>query len=44
MGKPEGNRAQGRRGRRPEDNVKMGLRETEWGDMDCIDVDKDRER
>lgn len=44
MGKPEGNRALGRRVRRPEDNVKMGLRETEWGDVDCIDVDEERKR
>jgi hypothetical protein len=34
VGKPEGKRLLGRHGHRWEDNIKMGLREIGWGDMD----------
>ena len=30
--------------RRWEDDIKMGLREVEWGDMDWIDLAQDRDR
>jgi hypothetical protein len=30
--------------RRWEDNIKMYLREVEWGDMDWIDLAQDRDR
>jgi hypothetical protein len=33
VGKPEGKRPLGRLGRRWEDNIKMELREIEWGGM-----------
>jgi hypothetical protein len=34
LGKPERNRQLGRLRRRCEDNIRMGLREIEWGGMD----------
>jgi hypothetical protein len=34
----------GRPRRRWEDNIKMDLREVEWGDMDWIDLVQDRDR
>jgi hypothetical protein len=37
-GKPEGKRPLGRPRRRWEDNIKMDLREIEWGGMDWIDL------
>jgi len=44
MRKPEGKRKTGRRRRRWEDNIKMDLQEVGWGDMDWIDLAKDRDR
>jgi hypothetical protein len=38
MGKPEGKRQLGRPSRRCVDNIKIGLREIGWGDMDWIDL------
>jgi hypothetical protein len=37
VGKPEGKRPLGRHRRRWEANIRMDLREIEWGDMDWID-------
>jgi hypothetical protein len=44
VGKPEVKRPPGTHGRRWEDNIKIGLRETEWGGMDLIHLAQDRER
>jgi hypothetical protein len=38
VGKPEGKRPLGLPRRRWMDNIKMELREMEWGDMDSIDL------
>jgi hypothetical protein len=38
VGKPEGKRPLGRPRRRWEDNIKMDLREIEWGGMDWTDL------
>jgi hypothetical protein len=38
VGNPEGKRPLGRHIRRWKDNIKMGLREIEWGGMNFIDV------
>jgi hypothetical protein len=38
--KPEGKRPLGRTRHRWEDNIKMDLRETGWGGMDLIDLDR----
>jgi hypothetical protein len=38
VGKPEGKRPQGRPGCRWVDNIRIDLRETEWGSMDWIDL------
>jgi hypothetical protein len=38
VGKPEGKRSLGRRRCKWEDNIRMGLIEIGWGDMDWIDV------
>jgi hypothetical protein len=43
VGKREGKRPLGRRRHRWEDNIKMDLREVEWG-VDWIDVAHDRDR
>ena len=43
-GKREGRSSLGRSRRRWEDNVKMGLLEVGWGDMDWTDVAQDRDR
>jgi hypothetical protein len=40
--KPEGKRPLGRQRRRWVDNIKMDLREIEWGDMDWIDLAEER--
>jgi hypothetical protein len=37
LGKPEGKRPLGRPRRRWEDNIKMDIRDIEWGGMDWID-------
>jgi hypothetical protein len=39
VGKPEGKSR-----RRWEDNIKIDLREVEWGGMDCSGLDQDRDR
>jgi hypothetical protein len=43
-GKSEGKRPLGRSGRRWEDNIKMDLREIEWGGMNWIDLAQDRDQ
>jgi hypothetical protein len=40
VGKPEGERLLGRPRRMCADNIKMDLRDPEWGDMDWIDRGK----
>jgi hypothetical protein len=42
LGKPERKMPLGRHKSRWEDNIKMDLREIEWGGMDCIDLLQDR--
>jgi hypothetical protein len=42
MGKPEGKRPLGRPRRRWVDNIRMDLGEVGWGDVDWIDLAKDR--
>jgi hypothetical protein len=42
--KPEGKRPLGRPRRRWVHNIKVDLREIEWGDMDWIDLSQDRDR
>jgi hypothetical protein len=42
MGKPEGKRPLGIPRRRWEDNIRMDLREVEWGDMDWTDLVQNR--
>jgi hypothetical protein len=44
VGRPEGRRPLGRPRRRWEDNIKIYLRETEFGDVDWIHLFKDRVR
>jgi hypothetical protein len=44
MGKPEGKRPLGRPRSRWVNNIKMDLREVEWGGMDRIDLAQDRDR
>jgi hypothetical protein len=44
VGKPEGKRPLGRPRRRWVDNSRMDLGEVGWGDMDWIDLAKDRNR
>jgi hypothetical protein len=39
-----GKRPLGRPRRRWVDNIRVDLGEVEWGDMDCIGLDKDRNR
>jgi hypothetical protein len=41
VGKPEGKRPLGRPRRRWEDNIRMGLREIEWEDVDWINPAQD---
>ena len=43
-GKPGRNRPFRRRGLRREDNIKMGIQEVGWGDMDWIDLARDRDK
>jgi hypothetical protein len=42
VGKPEGKRPLGRPRRRRGDNIRMDLGEVGWGDVDWIDLAKDR--
>jgi hypothetical protein len=44
VGKPEGNRPQGRQRRRWIDNIKMDLGETGWDDVDWIGLAQDRDK
>jgi hypothetical protein len=44
VGKPEGRRPLGRPRRRRVDNIRMGLGEVGWGDVDWIGLTKDRNR
>jgi hypothetical protein len=44
VGRPEGRRPLGRPGRRWEDNIKIGLGETGFGDVDWIHLAQDRGR
>jgi hypothetical protein len=44
VGKPKGKRPLGRPRRRCVDNIRMDLGEVEWGDVDWIDLAKDRNR
>jgi hypothetical protein len=44
VGKPEGKRPLGRPRLRWEDNIKMYLREIGWGDMELIDLARDRDQ
>jgi hypothetical protein len=44
VGKPEGNRPLGGPTRRSVDNIKIGLREIEWGGMEWIDLAQDRDQ
>jgi hypothetical protein len=43
-GKPEEKTPLGRPRRRWEDNIKIDVREIGWGDMDCIDLARDRDQ
>jgi hypothetical protein len=44
MGKPEGKRPLRRSTRKWEDNIKMDLREMDWGGMEWTDLPQDRDR
>jgi hypothetical protein len=44
VGKPDGKRPLGRPRRRCVDNIKIVLRETEWGGMGWIDLAQDRDQ
>jgi hypothetical protein len=44
VGKPEGKRPLGRLRRRWEDNIKMDVRQMEWGGMDWIDLAQNRDQ
>jgi hypothetical protein len=44
LGKPEGQRPLGRPRHRCVDNIKMDLREIEWGGMDWIELAQDRDQ
>jgi hypothetical protein len=44
VGKPQGKRPLGRPRRRWEDNIRMDLREIEWGGMDWIELAQDRDQ
>jgi hypothetical protein len=43
VGRPEGRRPLGRPRRRWEDNIKIVLREIGFGDVDWINLDRDRD-
>jgi hypothetical protein len=44
LGKPERKRPLGRPRRRWMDDIKIDLRETEWGGSDCIDLAQNRDQ
>jgi hypothetical protein len=44
VGKPEGRRSLGRRGRRWEDGIRMYLTDIGWGGVDSIRLAQDRDR
>jgi hypothetical protein len=44
VGKPEGKRPLGRPRRRWVDDIRMDLGEVGWGDVDWVDLAKDRNR
>jgi hypothetical protein len=44
IGEPEGKRSLGRPRHRRVDNVKMDLRDIEWGGMGWIDMAQDKDR
>ena len=44
VGKPEGRRPLGRPRRRWVDNIRMDLQEVRCGYMDCVGLDRDRDR
>jgi hypothetical protein len=44
VGKPEGKRPLGISRRRWVDNIKMDLRDIDWGGMDWIDLAQDRDQ
>jgi hypothetical protein len=44
VGKPEGSRSLGRPRRRWLDNIRIGIGEVGWSDVDWIDLAQDRER
>jgi hypothetical protein len=44
LGKPEGKWPLGRLGLVWDDNIKMGLQEVGWGDIDWMDMAQDRDR
>jgi hypothetical protein len=44
VGKLEGKRPLGKPRRKWVDNIKMNFREIEWGDVDWIDLDRDRDQ
>ena len=44
VGRRDGKRPLGGRGRRWDDNIKMALQEVGWRDMECIAQAQDRER
>jgi hypothetical protein len=44
VGKPNGKKLLGKRRRSWEDNIRIGLRETEWSGMDWIDLAQDRDQ
>jgi hypothetical protein len=44
VGKPEGRRLLGRPRRRWLDNIRMGIAEVTWGDVDWIGLAQDRDR
>jgi hypothetical protein len=44
VGHPEIKRPPGRTRRRWKDNIKMDLREMGWGDLDLIDLARDRDQ
>jgi hypothetical protein len=44
VGKPEGKRPLGRPRRRCEDNIRMDLKQIEWGGMDWIDLAQDTDQ